>query len=102
MTDAEINLALALKIGYLPEHVVLVRRENRYVVNRPSEWITEYWSAFDYTDWNTIMPIAEKYSVIGGTYEGKWSEAWADSNDIVFFDESLQRAIALAVLGVQS
>ena len=94
MTDTEINKALALKIGYLPENVN-VAKDGLVSVCRAA-FFGHYWSQFDFMDWNTIMPIAVRYGIkcgIAGTPYAFANEGcpWVDA-------ETLQKAIALAVL----
>ena len=99
MTETEINKALALKIGYLPEHV-LQGSYGAVMVNRPLETMVNNWSVFNFMDWHTIMPIAVKYgldllcSEYGSSLAGfPWGEK--------AMAPTLQRAIALAVLGAK-
>lgn len=98
MTETEINKALALKIGYLPEHVN-VAKDGLVSVCRTA-FFGRYWSQFDFMDWHTIMPVAVKYgldllcSEYGSSLAGfPWGEK--------AMAPTLQRAIALAVLGAK-
>ena len=100
MTDTEINKALALKIGYLPENVN-VAKDGLVSVCRAA-FFGHYWSQFDFMDWNTIMPIAVKYGVTNGSKGIVKQEQFAFIfGEGVHYDDTLQRAIALAVLGAK-
>lgn len=63
MTDIEISKALALAIGYLPEHVRVVDWGNGGFVG---SFITvmhgRIWRTFDYRQPHTIFQIAERYN----------------------------------------
>ena len=99
MTDQELNKALALKIGYLPERIDI----RNYGDGDQIHVYDPYrfgWRKFDYMEWKTIMPIAVKYgldllcSEYGSSLAGfPWGEK--------AMAPTLQRAIALAVLGVK-
>ncbi len=62
MTDHEISKALALAIGYLPEHVRVNESYRCIEAKRP--WTLAghgLWREFDYTDTRVIWPIAQRY-----------------------------------------
>ena len=62
MSPLEIDKALALAIGYSPEHVKVV--DGVVIVNRPcSLFRTQFWSSFDHTDAKTIWPLAKHYGM---------------------------------------
>ena len=99
MKDTELNKALALKIGYLPEHIDDYFGQVR--VNRPHRAGEQWWYVFDFMAWNTIMPIAVKY----GMDMSHFAKSTAAMARLPFkhyvIAPTLQRAIALAVLGVK-
>jgi hypothetical protein len=111
MTDLEISKALALAIGYLPEHVrvwgagspnyhngegvaKVFRHDGVYGVERTDA--NHLWSTFGYRDWNVIGPIAEKFDYFPTLYSAGWrvrfTKEWG-------FADAPQKAIALAVIG---
>ena len=110
MTDLEISKALALAIGYLPEHVreyavgsvnynngegvtQVFRHDGVYGVHRTE--CNHLWNDFRYTAWNVIGPIAERYDCFPfKTYCGKWTAWNGDCSE----HETPQKAIALAVI----
>jgi len=59
VTDIEINKALALSIGYLPEHVRVVDWGNGPFVQVLYDG---RWCGFDYRQPHTIFQIAERYN----------------------------------------
>lgn len=63
MTDNEINVKLALAIGYLPEHVKVAYGVcvvyRAVVAPHPNAG----WYEFDHTHWKTIGPIAERFDL---------------------------------------
>jgi len=76
MKDAEIGKALALAIGYLPEHVdvldLVLSKEVVYVfrpfdpshlIGDPKKMAAGLWHRFDYLDWRTIALIAQRYDL---------------------------------------
>lgn len=101
MTDQELNKALALKIGYLPDDVgvffgvVVVQREPLDKLKLGGLWFKG--RRFDFMDWSTIMPIALKYGIGIGISQQKGYFVFGP-NDGGYFDNPLQKAIALAVL----
>lgn len=100
MTDTEINKALALKIGYLPEYVN-ADKDGLVSVCRTA-FFGRYWSLFDYKDWRTIMPIAVKYGICMRPLPSIGTNlAYSQHVSVVGEAKTLQRAIALAVLGVK-
>jgi hypothetical protein len=118
MTDQEINRALALAIGYLPEHV---EYEYGYVwVTRPIEQTASY-RQFDYKDWHTIGPIAAKYdcfpaAIVSANFANHKKQGFPDvkfwevfvcdyrnsteqnAKWLLFTADTPQKAIALAVI----
>lgn len=95
MTELEISKALALAIGWKPEHM----RENRL---RKGELLVqssdEYFARpFSYADWNVIGPIAARYDcfpcLVGDDSVGNaWRVDYSDEAD------TPQKAIAMAVI----
>lgn len=98
MTDQEINKALALAIGYKPENV----REHWNFISVLNKYGPHSsglgWYVFDYRDYQTIGPIAERYDAFPGRWYGLgkkigWVSAWCDARY-----EFPQLAIAMAVI----
>jgi len=104
MTDAQINLALALSIGYLPEHVRQAPDASRVVeINRPGIY-GDSWYRMDFTSAETIWPIAERYNLFPylitcGSRDqvGKWNSI--DPNNKDHIADTAAKAVALAVIG---
>tara|TARA_R110000868_G_scaffold396251_1_gene668384 strand:- start:419 stop:697 length:279 start_codon:yes stop_codon:yes gene_type:complete len=91
MTDTEINKALALAIGWKEWDMVLDQEANRLCFNGPT-----FAGVFDYRDWNVIGPIAERYDCFPKKANfGGWV------NNLCVYTTTPQRAIALAVIGVE-
>lgn len=61
-----------------------------------------YWKEFDYRDWRTIGPIAQKYDAFPFAYRHKRSDpidVWTVSiNGNTYTAETTQKVIALAVI----
>ena len=111
MTDLEISKDLALKIGYLPEHVrtygvgsvnfsngegviQVFRHDGFYGVERID--CNYLWNIFDYRNWDVIGPIAQKYDCFPKEdMYGRWV---AGVYPYAIFGTP-QQAIALAVIG---
>jgi hypothetical protein len=103
MTDLEIDKALALAIGWMPEQMI----EEAYLLDGVTAGYLKLnygrngWRVFSHRDWNVIGPIAERYDCfpfrIRSKEEdfGKWNVV-SRENDIMA--ASPQRAIALAVI----
>jgi len=116
MTDLEISKALALAIGYLPEHVreygvgssnynrgegiiQVFRHDGVYGVNRTE--CNFLWNDFRYTTWNVIGPIAERFDAFPkklASMEGWWADVFGKD---ARFADTPQKAIALAVIGAK-
>lgn len=92
MTDLEISKALALAIGWEPNHI---RQSPHFtwVCTDRSGWQT--WRLFDYKDWNVICPIAKRY---GMAVDFRRNVAWTGSNSIGSVGNTPQKAIALEVI----
>lgn len=96
MTHAEISRALALAIGYLPEHV---RIRNGAVCE---VWRTKWWVVFDFRAPSVIWPIAERYNAFPardfkmGKENGRW---WAFKGKRFYFADTAAAAVAMAVIG---
>jgi len=118
MTDFEINKLLALAIGWKPNDICLYC--NQIDVWFVKEWEAD-WKRFDYRDWATIGPIAEKYGMFpspmsGGDYNKAKRQGYTDIEkwEVIYCDYSVgginnakwcrvedtcaKRAIALAVI----
>ena len=92
MTDIEINIALALAIGYKDTNLA----DNNFILY---VWHGS-WKKFDYRDWNVIGPIAERYDCFplkaGDSWLSRylWRGCGVQAN-------TPQKAIALAVIGAK-
>lgn len=102
MTDIEISKALALAIGYLPEHVRVVDWGNGGFVG---SFITvmhgRIWRTFDYRDWFVIGPIAERYDRFPSREYNNYSMVpyWVAGKGIFSATaDTAAKAIALAVI----
>lgn len=115
MTDTEISAALAIAIGYLPEHVRIVSlpyRGDAVFVFRPlmqsdfdglqySEFggMSPAYMLFDYKMWPVIGPIAAKHNVFPFQWnDGRWG---APRFCTMHYADTPQKAIALAVIGAK-
>ena len=115
MTDIEISKALALAIGYLPEHVreygvgssnynrgegiiQVFRHDGVYGVNRTE--CNFLWNDFRYTTWNVIGPIAELFDAFPFRIASKWHIFNVKTTGTTCADTP-QKAIALAVIGAK-
>lgn len=100
MTDLEINKALALAIGYLPEHVKVV--DDVILVQRALRGNPLYSGLhnFDYKDWQTIGPIAEWFDCFPFQPfkpPAKWA-VFALNDYVWVYADTPQKAIAMAVI----
>jgi hypothetical protein len=110
MTDLEISKALALAIGYLPEHVrdygvgsinfnkgagviQVFCHDGAYGVDRTE--CNHLWNIFRYTDWNVISPIAERFDCFPARTNCYWK---ALHSGHLVYAYTPQKAIALAVI----
>jgi hypothetical protein len=93
-TDQEINHALALAIGYLPEHV---EAESGRVWVPLTDRHGTFPCQFDYKDWHTIGPIAAKYDCFPYKYldTDLWVTPLYEGDPCT---DTPQKAIALAVI----
>ena len=96
MTDLEIDLALALAIGWKDE-------PNKMRVSDVwglQVWI-DYWANFSHHDWNVIGPIAERYNCFPGSlgHSSDWFTNVAGHTGV--YADTPQKAIALAVIGAK-
>ena len=114
MTDLETSKALALAIGYLPEHVrtygvnsvnfnngegviQVFRHDGFYGVERID--CNHLWNIFDYRDWNVIGPIAQKYDCFPAfAAENGWCAQLSDGVYTPHYADTPQTAIAFAVI----
>ncbi len=109
MTDLEISKALALAIGYLPEHVraygvgstnynngegvtQVFRHDGVYGVHRTE--CNHLWNNFRYTNWNVIGPIAEREDAFPYLSGAGWTVSWTLGAGF----DTPQKAIAMAVI----
>ena len=116
MTDLEISKALALAIGYLPEHVrtygvnsvnfnngegiiQVFRHDGFYGVERID--CNHLWNIFDYRNWDVIGPIAERYDCFPLKAGDAWLSRYLWRGCGVRADTP-QKAIALAVIGAKT
>lgn len=92
MTPAETSKALALAIGYLPEHV---RIEDGYCSVQWRDTHGPFWCRFDFTEPDVIWPIAERYNCFPYRLRsGGWH-----ANGCIQPYETAAEAVALAVIG---
>ena len=98
MTNTEIDHALALAIGYLPEHVRV------FVDGYTWVWRNGAWYVFDHLDWKTIGPIAERYDAFpryfksGYANGAHWCAYKRMGHGLKYTAGTPQTAIALAVI----
>ena len=99
MTDLEISKALALVIGWPADAVVIFAYETQVrTYKNPLDPARCTWRVFDYTDWNVIGPIAEKFDCFPFKTGNEWWAAIGNS-EIAAREDTPQKAIALAVIG---
>lgn len=94
MTDFELNKALALAIGYKPEHARQLTSSEVIYVFHDTNWLI-----FQFTDWNVIGPIAEKYNAFPDRCGHGWAAAVGNSLLTWAEADTAQKAIAMAVIG---
>ncbi len=95
-SDLEISKALAIAIGwpkvYEGPTVVCVSADTYDVDARP----------FDYREWSIIGPIAEKYNYFPWqSSNGKWYPMAYHIDDFCEGQDTPQKAIAMAVIGMK-
>ena len=116
MTELEISRALALAIGYLPEHVreygvgsvnfehgegiiQVFRYDGVYGPERTD--CAHLWNDFRYTSWAVISPIAERFdcfpSIGYPNSDTPWESLSVHNYELVRADTP-QKAIAMAVI----
>jgi len=107
MTDLEINKALALAIGWTEDRLDKDGQTDPDVVvfsfNDPSRnavkcWDGDDWRVFDYRDWNVIGPIAAKYDLfpmVAACHADQWAIV---TDTLEVFEDTPQKAIAMAVI----
>ena len=104
MNDLEINKALALAIGYLPEHIRVQLGE--VYIYRPKydiDLIFDYikcWYVFNHEDPTVILRIVKKFglTMAKNTRSKKWFEANLCLGYFEDGHESYETAAALAVI----
>ena len=123
MTDLEISKALALAIGYLPEHIreygvgsvnynngegviQVFRHDGVYGVHRTE--CNHLWNNFQYEKWNVIGPIAAKLIVelikCKSNQVAYWQATRGMEDDLdhcIANGDTPQKAIAMAVIGAK-
>ena len=101
MSPLEIDKALALAIGYLPEHVkagknsVMVYREYASS-NTAFSWGT--WLLFSHADPTVIWPLAKHYKCFpsdSAIDHGRW---WARSYEKNVYADTPEAAVAMAII----
>ena len=93
MTDIEISNALALAIGWKPKSIDTHGTDSLWCY-------TGYkWHRFDYRDWSVIGPIAEKYNCFPYGYQTLRPEWECIVDDVPYYADTPQKAIAMAVIG---
>ena len=96
MTPAETSRALALAIGYLPEHVRIGKLGTCQVFRCTELWGPQ-WYAFNYQSPGVIWRIAERYDAFPyRLYDGRW---WAASHGKGIAADAAALAVALVVIG---
>ena len=96
MNDTQINAALALAIGYLPEDVKVIKNKiDVYVTRRHESWYSMV--LFDYKDPKVIWPIAEKYTC----FPYKSILTWiVNAPCKTYAEDTAAKAVAMAVIGM--
>lgn len=99
MTDIEIDLALALAIGWeqpmLSSQGVVVQTHLEHDrVKSNGRWLY-HWRVFSHKDWNVIGPIATKYNMFPYCLSGKWWDVAGYGCPVSY---TPQTAIAMAVI----
>ena len=92
-SDLEISKSLALAIGWREEQLIPSNATQRlYVFPQLSTTVSQS-RVFDYTDWNVIGPIAERYNCFPyKAIYGGWVAAGLGNYD------TPQKAIAMALI----
>lgn len=94
MTDLEVSKRLALAIGWKPEHVHTYSDGKVRCLRNVKQW---GWQVFDYRDWATIGPIAERYDCFPKYNESRGWMSWVPEYKFSCAGTP-QKAIALAVI----
>jgi hypothetical protein len=98
MTDLEIDKALALAIGWMPEQMI----EEAYLLDGVTAGYLKLnygrngWRVFSHRDCNVIGPIAERYNCFPFMRD---DGTWYNMVNSRVYADTPQRAIALAVIG---
>lgn len=111
MTDIEISRALALAIGYLPEHIrvaadcVHVYRPIYESMLFNPDYFKSRWHYFSYKNWGEVGPIAERYNAFpyalrskDGEFTGQWN-ILINGGDCIA--DTAAKAIAMAVIELE-
>ena len=96
MKDSEINIRLALAIGW--GGFDIATKASGRTAKTVVVYHTFYWREFDYIDWATIAPIAEKYDCFP---EKSGKDLWVacqGHEGTSYYATTPQGAIALAVI----
>lgn len=97
MTHQLINRKLSKAIGW-PKRQARIDGDGevRLLVHIPGHY-GPLWRVFDYRDWRTIGPIAQRYDCFPRKNGSKW-QAYVGHVCIMQFADTPQKAIALAVI----
>ena len=99
MTPAETSRALAIAIGYRPEHV-RINGDTCAVDYVDPEWGEAIWTRiFDYRDPAVIWRVAERYNCFPRRLEGGGWYARAQRTLCPYTADTAAEAVALAVIG---
>ena len=98
MTDLEINMALAMAIGWkfldvIPANPAYPSCKQCWV------WTGAKWKLFDYRHWDVIGPIAERYHCFPNMRSGMWIVCVRLGLTVEAYTP--QKAIALAVIAIR-
>ena len=100
MSPLEIDKALALAIGYLPEHVRVVEFKNHrpFVSVARDSGVGIIWHPFSHTDPTVVLPLVERYKVLADPSrirDGKWYVQGVCNPE--YFDTP-KAAVAMAII----
>jgi len=92
LPDRDVNYRLALTIGYSREQIYTAfTSDDVYVL------FNNNWEKFNYKEWRTISPIAEKYDMFP-SLSGFFPGDWVCTGEYRYYAKTPQRAIAQAVV----
>lgn len=97
MTDLEIDKGLALAIGW--KGVEILPSSHNPYGTKCKVWTGSGWYVFSHKDPAVIWPIAEKYDCFPRKMINEWS---VSKFNITAYADTAAKAVALAVIGMQS